>query len=212
MHIIYLLPFSVAERFFIRDELIKKLKEIDFIKSFNFEITNSYEEIVDEAVIKRNPWLTYGSIKVTSKKLKDKEGNIIYYTNKNGKKIAKVQFEHSLHYILTHILDFDLYDENYDALGNMLTYDTEEELEGLMNLFNLDQFSDDDPLDAKTEKAEEFIENWEREDEEKKERIKSYKSKSISSTNSNSEHQEKHERRIYNYNLNTELLLEMIKK
>ena len=180
LHIIYLLPFSVAERFFIRDELIKKLKEIDFIKSFNFEITNSYEEIVDEAVIERNPWLTYGSIKVTSKKLKDANGNIIYYTNKEGKKKAKVQFEHSLPYKLTHIFDFDLYDENYDGLGNMLTYDTEEELEGLMNLFDLDQFSDEDPLDAKTEKAEEFIENWERKDKEKKERIKSYESRSIS--------------------------------
>ena len=210
LHIIYLLPFSIAERFFIRDELIKKLKEIDFIKSFNFEITNSYEEIVDEAVIQRNPWLTYGSIKVTSKKLKDANGNIIY-TEKNGKKIAKVQFEHSLPYKLTHIFDFDLYDENYDALGNMLTYEEEEDLERLMNFFDLDQFSDDDPLDAKTEKAEEFIENWEREDEEKKERIKSYKSKSISiSTNSNSEHQEKHERRIYDYNLNTEILLMMV--
>ena len=211
LHIIYLLPFSVAERFFIRDELIKKLKEIDFIKSFNFEITNSYEEIVDEAVIIRNPWLTYGSIKVTSKKIKDANGNIIYYTNNKGEKKAKVQFEHSLPYKLTHIFDFDLYDENYDALGNMLTYDTEEELEGLMNLFDLDQFSNDDPLDAKTEKAEEFIENWEREDKEKKERIKSYKSKNISiSTNSNSENQEKHERRIYDYNLNTEILLMMV--
>ena len=211
LHIIYLLPFSVAERFFIRDELIKKLKEIDFIKSFNFEITNSYEEIVDEAVIIRNPWLTYGSIKVTSKKLKDANGQIIYYTNKNGKKIAKVQFEHSLPYKLTHILDFDLYDENYDALGNMLTYDTEEELEGLMNLFDLEQFSDEDPLDAKTEEAEEFIENWEREYEEKKERIKSYKSKSISiGTNSNSEHQEKHERIIFPYILDTKTLFKMV--
>ena len=209
LHIIYLLPFSVAERFFIRDELIKKLNEIDFIKSFNFEITNSYEEIVDEAVIQRNPWLTYGSIKVTSKKLKDANGNIIYYTNNKGEKKAKVEFEYSLPYILTHILDFDLYDENYDCLGNMLTYDTEEELEGLMNLFDLDQFIDEDPLDAKTEKAEEFIENWERKDEEKKERIKNYKSKSIS-TNSNSEHQEKYERRIYDYNLNNKILFKMV--
>ena len=214
LHIIYLLPFSVAERFFIRDELIKKLKEIDFVKSFNFEITNSYEEIVDEAVITRNPWLTYGSIKVNTKKLKDENGNIIYYTDKrDGKKKARVQYEQSLPYKLTHILDFDLYDENYDAFGNMLTYDTEEELEDLMNKFDLDQFSDEDPLDAKTENAEEFIENWEREDKEKKERIKSYKSKSIgnnsNSTNSNSE-SEKHERRIYDYNLNTETLLKMV--
>lgn len=209
LHIIYLLPFSVAERFFIREELIKKLKEIDFIKSFNFEITNSYEEIVDEAVIERNPWLTYGSIKVTTKKMKDSNGNIIYYTDKNGEKQASKSYEYSLPYILTHILDFDLYDENYDALGNMKTYEEEEELEGLMNLFDLSQFSDEDPLDAKTEKAEEFIENWERKNEEKKERIKSYKSRSIS-TNSNSEHQEKHERRIYDYNLNTEILLKMV--
>ena len=211
LHIIYLLPFSVAERFFIRDELIKKLKEIDFIKSFNFEITNSYEEIVDEAVIERNPWLTYGSIKVTSKKIKDANGNIIYYTDKkDGKKKARVEFEHSLPYKLTHIFDFDLYDENYDALGNMLTYDTEEELEDLMNLFDLDQFSDEDPLDAKTEKAEEFIENWEREDKEKKERIKSYKSKSISiSTNSNSG-SEKYEKIIFPYTLDTKTLFKMV--
>ena len=211
LHIIYLLPFSVAERFFIRDELINKLKEIDFIKSFNFEITNSYEEIVDEAVIKRNPWLTYGSIKVETKKVKDKDGQIIYRTDKNGKKKPKYNFIHSKPYELSYILDFDLYDENVDALGNKLTYDTEEELEGLMNLFDLDQFSDEDPLDAKTEKAEEFIENWERKDEKKKERIKSYKSKSNSiSTNSNSENQEKHERRINNYNLNNKILFKMV--
>ena len=211
LHIIYLLPFSVAERFFIRDKLIKKLKEIDFIKSFNFEITNSYEEIVDEAVIQRNPWLTYGSIKVTSKKLKDANGNIIYYTNKDGKQKAKVQFEQSLPYKLTHILDFDLYDENYDSLGNMLTYDTEEELEGLMNLFDLEQFSDEDPLNAKTEKAEEFIENWEKENEKKNKKIKSYKSKSISiGTNSNSEHQEKYEKIIFPYILDTKTLFKMV--
>lgn len=215
LHIIYLSPFSVAQRFFIRDELIKKLEEINFKDSFNFEITNSYDEIVDEAVIERNPWLTYGSIKVTTKKLKDANGNIIYYTDKkDGKKKARVEFEQSLPYILTHIFDFDLYDENVDGLGNMLTYDTEEELEGLMNLFDLDQFSNDDPLDAKTEKAEEFIENWEREDKEKKERIKSYKSKSIgnnsNSTNSNSEHQEKHERINYVHNLDTKTLFKMV--
>ena len=211
LHIIYCLPFSVAERFFIRDELIKKLKEIDFIKSFNFEITNSYEEIVDEAVITRNPWLTYGSIKVTTKKLKDANGNIIYYTDKEGKKKAKVEFEHSLPYKLTHILDFDLYDENYDALGNILTYEEEEELEYLLNRFDLDQFSDEDPLDAKTEKAEEFIENWEKENEKKKKKIKSYEIKNISiGTNSNSEHQEKHERINYVHNLDTKTLFKMV--
>ena len=211
LHIIYLLPFSVAERFFIRDELIKKLKEIDFVKSFNFEITNSYEEIVDEAVIERNPWLTYGSIKVTSKKLKDANGNIIYYTDKkDGKKKARVEFEQSLPYKLTHIFDFDLYDENVDAFGNMLTYDTEEELEDLMNKFDLDQFSDDDPLDAKTEKAEEFIENWEREKEKKIKKIKSYESKGISiSTNSNSE-SEKYEKIIFPYTLDTKTLFKMV--
>ena len=210
LHIIYLFPFSTSQRFFIRDELINKLKEIDFIKSFNFDITNTYEEIVDEAVIVRNPWLTYGSIKVETKKAKDKDGQVIYY-EKDGKKIPKKNYIQSKPYELSYILDFDLYDENVDALGNKLTYEEEDDLEYLMNLFDLDQFSNDDPLDAKTEKAEEFIENWEREDEEKKERIKSYKSKSISiSTNSNSENQEKHKRRIYDYNLNTEILLMMV--
>ena len=207
LHIIYLSPFSVAQRFFIRDELIKKLEEINFIDSFNFEITNSYDEIVDEAVIERNPWLTYGSIKVNMKKLKDKEGNIIYYTNKKGEKKAKIQFEYSLPYKLTHILDFDLYDENYDALGNMLNYDTEEDLEYLMNLFNLDQFSDDDPLDVKTKKAEMFIEKIETEKENKIKRIKKYESK-IKYSNSDSEN---HERIIFDYNLNTGILLKMIK-
>ena len=209
LHIIYLLPFSVAERFFIRDELIKKLKEIDFIKSFNFEITNSYEEIVDEAVIKRNPWLTYGSIKVETKKAKDKDGQVIYY-EKDGKKIPKKNYIQSKPYKLTHILDFDLYDENYDALGNMLTYDTEEELEGLMNLFDLDQFSDEDPLDAKTEKAEEFIEIWENENKKKIKKIKSYESRSISiSTNSNSE-SEKYKKIIFPYILDTKTLFKMV--
>ena len=207
LHIIYLSPFSVAQRFFIRDELIKKLEEINFKDSFNFEITNSYDEIVDEAVIERNPWLTYGSIKVNMKKLKDKDGNIIYYTDKNGEKKAKVQFEYSLPYILTHILDFDLYDENYDALGNTLTYEEEEDLEYLMNLFNLDQFSDDDPLDVKTKKAEIFIEKLEIEKENKIKRIKKIRNR-IKNSNSDSE---KHERVIYDYkNLNTELLLKMV--
>ena len=207
LHIIYLSPFSVAQRFFIRDELIKKLEEINFKDSFNFEITNSYDEIVDEAVIERNPWLTYGSIKVNMKKLKDKEGNIIYYTNKEGKQKAKVQFEYSLPYILTHILDFDLYDENYDSMGNMLTYEDEEDLEYLLNLFNLDQFSDDDPLDIKTKKAEMFIEKLETEKENKIKRIKKYESR-IKNSNSDSEN---HKKIIYNYNLNTEILLMMIK-
>lgn len=207
LHIIYLSPFSVAQRFFIRDELIKKLEEINFKDSFNFEITNSYDEIVDEAVIERNPWLTYGSIKVNMKKLKDKEGNIIYYTDKDGEKKAKNQCEYSLPYILTHILDFDLYDENYDALGNMLTYEEEEDLEYLMNLFNLDQFSDDDPLDVKTEKAEEFIEKLEKEKEDKIKRIKKYESR-IKNSNSNSEN---NKTIIFDYNnLNTELLLKMV--
>ena len=207
LHIIYLSPFSVAQRFFIRDELIKKLEEINFKDSFNFEITNSYDEIVDEAVIERNPWLTYGSIKVNMKKLKDKDGNIIYYTNKKGEKKAKVEYEYSLPYILTHILDFDLYDENYDSMGNTLTYEEEEDLEYLMNLFNLDQFSDDDPLDVKTKKAEMFIEKLEIEKENKIKRIEKYESR-IKNSNSDSE---KHERIIFNYNLNTETLLKMIK-
>ena len=207
LHIIYLSPFSVAQRFFIRDELIKKLEEINFKDSFNFEITNSYDEIVDEAVIERNPWLTYGSIKVNMKKLKDKEGNIIYYTNKKGEKKAKNEYEYSLPYILTHILDFDLYDENYDSMGNTLTYEEEEDLEYLMNLFNLDQFSDDDPLDVKTKKAEMFIEKLEIEKENKIKRIKKYESR-IKNSNSDSEN---HERIIYDYkNLNTELLLNMV--
>ena len=93
----------------------------------------------------------------------------------------------------------------------MLTYEEEEEIEGLLNLFDLDQFSDEDPLDAKTEKVEEFIENWEKEKEKKNKKIKSYESRSISiSTNSNSENQEKHERINYVHNLDTKTLFKMV--
>ena len=62
---------------------------------------------MDEAVIVRNPWLTYGSIKVETKKAKDKDGQVIYY-EKDGKKIPKKNYIHSKPKILTNIYNFDL--------------------------------------------------------------------------------------------------------
>ena len=47
------------------------MKEINFNKSFDFKVINDYNDIVDEAVITRNPWLTYGSVKVETKTAKD---------------------------------------------------------------------------------------------------------------------------------------------
>lgn len=152
IHIIYLQPFNVKQRWFIRNELINKLKEIDFINSFDFKVINDYNDIVDEAVITRNPWLTYGSVKVESKTVKDIDGNTVYYTNKKGEKKKQVKFNRSLPYTLSYIFDFNLFDENVDCMGNRLTYETIDDIEGMLNMFDLDQFSDDDPLEEKSDK------------------------------------------------------------
>ena len=152
IHIIYLQPFSVKQRWFIRNELINKLKEIDFINSFEFKVINDYNDIVDEAVITRNPWLTYGSVKVESKTVKDIDGNTVYYTNKKGEKKKKQKFIRSSPYTLSYIFDFNLFDENVDCMGNRLTYETIDDIEGMLNMFDLDQFSDDDPLEEKSDK------------------------------------------------------------
>ena len=152
IHIIYLQPFNVKQRWFIRQELINKLKEIDFINSFEFKVINDYNDIVDEAVITRNPWLTYGSVKVESKTVKDIDGNTVYYTNKKGEKKKQVKFNRSTAYTLSYIFDFELFDENIDCVGNKLTYETIDDMEAMLNLFDLDQFSDDDPLEEKSDK------------------------------------------------------------
>ena len=124
IHIIYLLPFNVKQRWFIRNELINKLIEINFINSFDFHITNDYNDIVDEAVITRNPWLSYGSVKVETKTAKDASGNTIYYTNKKGERRKKLNCTRSTPYTLSYIFDFELFDENVDCLGNRITYET----------------------------------------------------------------------------------------
>ena len=152
LHIIYLLPFNVKQRWFIRQELINKLKEINFNKSFDFKVTNEYNDIVDEAVITRNPWLTYGSVKVETKTVKDINGNTVYYTNKKGEKKKKQKFIRSTAYTLSYIFDFNLFDENVDCMGNRLTYETIDDIEGMLNMFDLDQFSDNDPLEEKSDK------------------------------------------------------------
>lgn len=156
IHLIYLLPFNTKQRWFIREEIINELKKDNFKETFDFEILNDYEDIIDQAVISRNPWLTFGSVKVNTKTLKDENGNKIYYTNKNGEKVAKREFEISKNYNLTHILDFSLYDENLDCFGQTLKYETEEDIEGMLNLFDLEQFSNDDPLIEKTDKVINF--------------------------------------------------------
>ena len=217
IHIIYLLPFNVAQRFFIRNELINKLKDIKFIESFNFNITNSYEDIVDEAVISRNPWLTYGSVKVESKTRKDSNGNTVYYI-RDGKKKKKLDAIRGTSYDLTHIFDYDLLDENveliYDENTNKIiprikTYETIDEIEALFNLFDLDQFSDDDPLDVKTEKAEEFIEHFEISNNKKKHKNNIHKSNNYNNQ-SDYNNQNNAERINYVHNLDTKTLFKMV--
>ena len=206
IHIIYLLPFNVKQRWFIRNELLNKLKEINFIDSFDFDIINDYKDIVDEAVIERNPWLTYGSIKVETKTAKDASGNTIYYTNNKGEKRKKMNYIKSKPYILSYIFDFDLYDENVDCMGNKLTYDTEEEIEELLNLFDLEQFSDDDPLEEKSDKLISFT---------YEEKVKKHKNNTQKSNNNNekidSNDKENYDEKIdYNYNITKEVLFEIV--
>ena len=206
LHIIYLLPFDVKQRWFIRNELINKLIEINFINSFDFKITNDYNDIVDEAVITRNPWLTYGSVKVETKTLKDNNGNTIYYTNKNGEKKKQVEFNRSSAYTLSYIFDFDLFDENVDCLGNRLTYETIDDIEAMLNLFDLDQFSDDEPLEEKSDKLISFT---------YEENNKKHKNNTQKSNNNNnqldSNNQVNYDEKIdYNYNLNKEVLFDIV--
>ena len=207
IHIIYLLPFNVKQRWFIRNELINKLIEINFINSFDFHITNDYNDIVDEAVITRNPWLTYGSVKVETKTAKDVNGNTIYYTNKKGEKRKKLNCTRSTPYTLSYIFDFELFDENVDCMGNRLTYETIDDMEAMLNLFDLDQFSDDDPLKEKSDKLINFI---------CEENTKKHKNNTQIPNNYNNQSDYNNqlnngERIIYNYNLNKEILFKIVK-
>ena len=206
IHIIYLLPFNVKQRWFIRQELINKLIEINFINSFDFHITNDYNDIVDEAVITRNPWLTYGSVKVETKTAKDASGNTIYYTNKKGEKRKKLNCTRSTAYTLSYIFDFELFDENIDCMGNRLTYETIDDMEAMLNLFDLDQFSDDDPLKEKSDKLISFT---------YEENTKKHKNNTQKSNNNNNKsdynNQVNYDEKIdYNYNLNKEVLFDIV--
>lgn len=206
IHIIYLLPFNVKQRWFIRNELINKLKEINFINSFDFHITNDYNDIVDEAVITRNPWLTYGSVKVETKTAKDVNGNTIYYTNKKGEKRKKLNCTRSTSYTLSYIFDFELFDENVDCMGNRLTYETIDDMEAMLNLFDLDQFSNDEPLEEKSDKLISFT---------YEDNTKKHKNNTQIPNNYNNQtdynNQVNYDEKIdYNYNLNKEVLFDII--
>ena len=206
IHIIYLLPFNVKQRWFIRQELINKLIEINFINSFDFHIINDYNDIVDEAVITRNPWLTYGSVKVETKTAKDVNGNTIYYTNKKGERRKKLNCTRSTAYTLSYIFDFELFDENVDCMGNRLTYETIDDMEAMLNLFDLDQFSDDDPLKEKSEKLISFT---------YEENTKKHKNNTQIQNNYNNQsdynNQVNYDEKIdYNYNLNKEVLFDIV--
>ena len=206
LHIIYLLPFNVKQRWFIRQELINKLIEINFINSFDFHIINDYNDIVDEAVITRNPWLTYGSVKVETKTAKDASGNTIYYTNNKGEKRKKLNCTRSTPYTLSYIFDFELFDENVDCMGNRLTYETIDDMEAMLNMFDLDQFSDDDPLKEKSDKLISFT---------YEDNTKKHKNNTQIPNNYNNQldynNQVNYDEKIdYNYNLNKEVLFDII--
>ena len=207
IHIIYLLPFNVKQRWFIRNELINKLIEINFINSFDFHITNDYNDIVDEAVITRNPWLTYGSVKVETKTAKDASGNTIYYTNKKGERRKKLNCTRSTAYTLSYIFDFELFDENVDCMGNRLTYETIDDMEAMLNLFDLDQFSDDDPLKEKSDKLISFT----YEDNTKKHKNNTQIPNNYNNQSDYNNQVNNGERIIYNYNLNKEILFKIVK-
>ena len=206
IHIIYLLPFNVKQRWFIRNELINKLIEINFIDSFDFHITNDYNDIVDEAVITRNPWLTYGSVKVETKTAKDVNGNTIYYTNNKGEKRKKLNCTRSTAYTLSYIFDFELFDENVDCMGNRLTYETIDDMEAMLNLFDLDQFSNDDPLKEKSDKLISFT----YEDNTKKHKNNTQIPNNYNNQSDYNKQVNYDEKIDYNYNLNKEVLFDIV--
>lgn len=93
LHIIYNIPFNPTHRWFIRSELIKEMEKQGIFKKYN--PVNSYDDIVDDAVIERNPWLTYGSVKAIMKKDK---------------------LEISMPYKLTMILNYNCFNEYLENL------------------------------------------------------------------------------------------------
>jgi P4 family phage/plasmid primase-like protien len=60
-HIIFPLPIDVSIRFLIHDEAKEEIKNSDILVNLNY--INSFDEVIDEAVIIRNGWLMYGSKK-----------------------------------------------------------------------------------------------------------------------------------------------------
>lgn len=134
LHVVYTLPFDVKHRWFIREQLLNQLKEIDLFGKYN--ITNTYEDIVDEAVIERNPWLTYKSVKAIFKK------------DPKNTETKKKKLELSKPYLLTRIINFNGFDEYTED-----SYYSDEEL---MAIFNLEQFEESDVLEEKSEKLKAY--------------------------------------------------------
>ena len=109
-------------------------------------------------------------------------------------------------YTLSYIFDFELFDENVDCMGNRLTYETIDDMEAMLNLFDLDQFSDDDPLKEKSEKLISFT---------YEENTKKHKNNTQIQNNYNNQsdynNQVNYDEKIdYNYNLNKEVLFDIV--
>ena len=116
-HIVYLIPFSKRNRFFIRYKLIEEMERIDLLGKYRpknpeneIEVINFYDKIVDDAVIARNPWMVYGAVKA----LKDK--------------IPKYPFDNR--YELSMIIDYEGYNEYLDIM----------DYEELLPIFNVRQY------------------------------------------------------------------------
>lgn len=116
-HIVYLIPFSKKNRFFIRYKLIEEMERIDLLGKYKpkepkneSEIITFYDKIVDNAVIACNPWMVYGAVKA----LKDK--------------MPKYPFDNR--YELSMIINYEGYNEYLDTLN----------YEELLPIFNVRQY------------------------------------------------------------------------
>jgi P4 family phage/plasmid primase-like protien len=92
-HVFYDLPFRIPQKIYIYNELVKKLEKNKLFDKYN--IKESYDKIVDSAVISKNFWMIYGAIK----EIKDKKNGSIW----------------SKPYELTKIYNYNLDIEDIDA-------------------------------------------------------------------------------------------------
>ena len=60
-HIFYNIPFSIPQKIYIYNNLVKKLDNLKILNKYN--IKENYDKIVDPAVIDKNFWMIYGSVK-----------------------------------------------------------------------------------------------------------------------------------------------------